>query len=261
MSAFVNVLTAAIGQREPFRREKARDRRSLCSWIVNRLRSRPEGVVRLRILEQLRATPRNGLVLIEVEGERLLMATSDGRRTRHLSAQRRSSGFRDPDRGKLRMSFLLIASRTAGHVASPLLPDLSTRFQPSDSTPWTILFVLTLVTLVPAILMCMTPLVGCWWCFIFCVRRWGRRRRPESDASGTWTDDDLVPDGARDCGCGSAGSRALQAAKINGWEAIELGSQPVKHFLLHYAREKDLALFAAAGQMSGLTLRMICRCG
>jgi flagellar biosynthesis protein FliP len=40
-----------------------------------------------------------------------------------------------------------------------------------------------------------------------------------------------------------------RAAKISGWEAIELGSQPVKHFLLRYAREKDLALFAAAGQI------------
>jgi len=37
--------------------------------------------------------------------------------------------------------------------------------------------------------------------------------------------------------------------KITGWEAIERGSQPVKHFLLRYAREKDLALFTAAGQV------------
>jgi len=37
--------------------------------------------------------------------------------------------------------------------------------------------------------------------------------------------------------------------KITGWEAIERGSQPVKHFLLRYAREKDLTLFAAAGKV------------
>ena len=36
---------------------------------------------------------------------------------------------------------------------------------------------------------------------------------------------------------------------MTGWEAIDRGAQPVKHFLLKYAREKDLALFTAAGQI------------
>jgi flagellar biosynthetic protein FliP len=36
--------------------------------------------------------------------------------------------------------------------------------------------------------------------------------------------------------------------QMTGWEAIDRGSVPVKQFLLRYAREKDLALFAAAGQ-------------
>jgi flagellar biogenesis protein FliO len=74
----MNALTAAIGHREQFPQEKARDRKSLGYWIVNRLRSRSEGVARLRVLEQLKVTPRNGLALIEVSGERFLMATSDG---------------------------------------------------------------------------------------------------------------------------------------------------------------------------------------
>jgi len=37
---------------------------------------------------------------------------------------------------------------------------------------------------------------------------------------------------------------------VTGWEAIDRGAQPVKHFLLRYAREKDLALFTAAGQIA-----------
>jgi flagellar biosynthetic protein FliP len=32
-------------------------------------------------------------------------------------------------------------------------------------------------------------------------------------------------------------------------EALDRGSGPVKLFMLHYAREKDLALFTAAGQI------------
>ena len=46
-----------------------------------------------------------------------------------------------------------IASKLAAAPAAPLLPDLGARLHPSDSTPWTILFVLTLITLLPAILM------------------------------------------------------------------------------------------------------------
>ena len=40
-----------------------------------------------------------------------------------------------------------------------------------------------------------------------------------------------------------------RAGEITGMEAIDRGTAPVKHFLLRYAREKDLALFAAAGQI------------
>ena len=40
-----------------------------------------------------------------------------------------------------------------------------------------------------------------------------------------------------------------RAGQITGMEAIDRGAQPVKHFLLQYAREKDLALFTAAGQI------------
>jgi flagellar biosynthetic protein FliP len=40
-----------------------------------------------------------------------------------------------------------------------------------------------------------------------------------------------------------------RAGQITGLEAIDRGSQPMKLFLLRYAREKDLALFTAAGQI------------
>jgi flagellar biosynthetic protein FliP len=37
--------------------------------------------------------------------------------------------------------------------------------------------------------------------------------------------------------------------QVTGMEAINRGAQPVKLFLLKYAREKDLALFTSAGQL------------
>jgi len=44
-------------------------------------------------------------------------------------------------------------SAAAAPASVPLLPDLNAKLHPSDATPWTILFVLTLITLLPAILM------------------------------------------------------------------------------------------------------------
>jgi flagellar biosynthetic protein FliP len=68
-------------------------------------------------------------------------------------------------------------TRLAMTAPVPLLPDLNTRLHPSDSTPWTILLVLTLVTLLPAILMAMTPLVRLLVVFHFLRQALGPRRR------------------------------------------------------------------------------------
>ena len=135
-------------------------------------------------------------------------------------------------------------------AAAPLLPDLNTRLHPSDSTPWTIVFVLTLVTLLPAILMCMTPLVRLLVVFHFLRQALGTQTAPSNPAllglalMMTWflmapvlmqVDQQAV--------------EPYRGGQITGWDAIERGAQPVKHFLLRYAREKDLALFTAAGQI------------
>lgn len=148
------------------------------------------------------------------------------------------------------MILLLIATRGAAGGGAPLLPDLSARFQASDSAPWTILFVLTLITLVPAILMCMTPLVRLLVVFHFLRQALGTQTAPSNPTllglglMMTWfLMAPVVADVDRQA------VEPFRAAKISGLEAIETGSKPVKHFLLHYAREKDLALFAAAGQV------------
>ena len=35
----------------------------------------------------------------------------------------------------------------------------------------------------------------------------------------------------------------LEAGRINAWPALDRGSVPMRHFMLKYTREKDLALF------------------
>jgi flagellar biosynthetic protein FliP len=148
------------------------------------------------------------------------------------------------------MVAVLAAARVAVATSAPLLPDLSTRLHGSDSTPWTILFALTLITLLPAILMCMTPLVRLLVVFHFLRQALGTQTAPSNPTllglalMMTWflmtpvlnqVDQQAV--------------EPYRAGQMTGWEAIDRGAQPVKHFLLRYAREKDLALFTAAGQI------------
>ncbi|HTB96685.1 MAG TPA: flagellar type III secretion system pore protein FliP [Terracidiphilus sp.] len=134
-------------------------------------------------------------------------------------------------------------------VSPSLLPDLNARLHPSDGTPWTILVVLTLITLLPAILMCMTPLVRLMVVFHFLRQALGTQTAPSNPTllglglMMTWflmapvlnqVDQQAV--------------EPYRAGQITGLQAIDQGAYPIKHFLLHYAREKDLALFVSAGQ-------------
>ena len=148
------------------------------------------------------------------------------------------------------MIALLISTHAGSTAALPLLPDLNSRLHPSDSTPWTILFALTLITLLPAILMCMTPLVRLMVVFHFLRQALGTQTAPSNQTllglglMMTWFL--MAPVLSQ---VDQQGVEPYRAGQITGWEAIDRGAQPVRHFMLRYAREKDLALFAAAGQL------------
>jgi len=138
----------------------------------------------------------------------------------------------------------------AAPASVPLLPDLNARLHPSDSTPWTILLVLTLITLLPAILMCATPMVRLLVVFHFLRQALGTQTAPSNPTlmglalMMTWFMMTPV--------LNQVDQQAVEpyrAGQITGMDAIDRGAQPVKQFLLRYAREKDLELFTAAGQI------------
>ena len=141
------------------------------------------------------------------------------------------------------------AGKIAAQVQISLLPDLNARLRASDSTPWTILFVLTLITLLPAILMAMTPLVRLLVVFHFLRQALGTQTAPSNPTlmglalMMTWF---LMTPVLNEVD--RLAVEPYRNGQMTGWEAIDRGSVPVKQFLLRYAREKDLALFAAAGQ-------------
>jgi flagellar biosynthesis protein FliP len=145
----------------------------------------------------------------------------------------------------------LVLNLAAGTAqAAPMIPDLNQKLHPSDSTPWTIVFVLTLIALLPSILMAMTPLMRLLVVFHFLRQALGTQTAPSNPTllglglMMTWflmtpvlmqVDQQAV--------------EPYRNGQITGMDAIDKGAQPMKHFMLKYAREKDLALFTAAGQV------------
>lgn len=117
----------------------------------------------------------------------------------------------------------------------------------SQDIPWSIVFTLTVITLLPAIILSTTPMVRLLIVFHFLRQALGTQTAPSNQTlialslMMTWflmqpvliavNQQAIVP---------------YQAGTIDGWEAIRLGALPPKVFMLHYAREKDLAVFASA---------------
>ena len=144
----------------------------------------------------------------------------------------------------------LLAARTASGL--PLPPGLIAN---NNSIPWTIVFSLTLLTLLPAILLAMTPMVRLLVVFHFLRQALGTQTAPSNQVlmglglMMTWflmqpvlvqVDQQAV--------------EPFRAGTITGWEALERGAGPPKSYMLKYAREKDLALFVSAS-MSGRPAR------
>jgi flagellar biosynthesis protein FliP len=138
----------------------------------------------------------------------------------------------------------------AAATAAPLLPNLDARLAAGNSQPWIIIFVLTLITLLPSILLSMTPLVRLLVVFHFLRQALGTQTAPSNQVMMglglmmTWflMQPVLV----------SVDQQAVEPYRqgvLTGWQAIDKGSEPVKKFMLHYAREKDLALFVSAAQV------------
>ncbi len=129
------------------------------------------------------------------------------------------------------------------------LPLLDGKMTSNSSVPWTIVLTLTLITLIPSILVSMTPMVRLLIVFHFLRQALGTQTAPGNQTlmglglMMTWFLMQPVV-----VAVNQQAIEPYRMGQITGWQAIELGSQPPKHFMLHYAREKDLALFTAASQ-------------
>jgi flagellar biosynthetic protein FliP len=117
----------------------------------------------------------------------------------------------------------------------------------NNQVPWTIVFTLTLLTLVPAILVSMTPMVRLLVVFHFLRQALGTQTAPSNQVllglglMMTWflMQPVLVQ-------VDRQAVEPYRQGQISGWGAIERGAEPLKTYMLRYAREKDLALFVSA---------------
>ena len=118
----------------------------------------------------------------------------------------------------------------------------------SKSVPWSIVVGLTLLTLLPALLLSMTPMVRLLVVFHFLRQALGTQTAPSNQIlmglalMMTWF---LMQPVLLEVE--QTAVTPYSAGTITGEQALDLGVAPVKRYMLRYAREKDLAVFASAG--------------
>jgi len=112
------------------------------------------------------------------------------------------------------------------------------------SAQWTIVILLTFLTLVPSILICMTPFARLLVVFHFLRQALGLQTTPSNQTliglSMIMTFFLMQPIGAA---IYKDSVLPLQEGKITAVEALTRGSVPMRQFMSHYVREKDAALF------------------
>ena len=114
-------------------------------------------------------------------------------------------------------------------------------------SPWAVVLGLTLLTLIPAILLSMTPMIRLLVVFHILRQALGTQTAPSNQVlmglalMMTWFLMQPVL-----LQVDKVAVTPYRQGAIGAGEALERGSVPVKAYMLKYAREKDLAVFASA---------------
>jgi len=114
----------------------------------------------------------------------------------------------------------------------------------SSSAPWTIVVLLTLLALIPSLMICVTPFARLLVVFHFLRQALGLQTTPSNQTliglSLILTFFIMQPVGEqiyRDAFV------PLESGRISAFDAVSRGAEPLRHFMAHYVREKDAALF------------------
>jgi flagellar biosynthetic protein FliP len=150
-------------------------------------------------------------------------------------------------------AWVLVPAKAAHAYAAQQAPGVSLQIPGltvhGDTNSWTIVAVLTFLTLLPAIVLSMTPFVRILIIFHFLRQALGTQSTPSNQTliglSIFLTYFLMAPVGLA---IHQQAIMPLEAGTVTVWEAIDRGSGPLRKFMLQSTREKDLALFVG---MSG----------
>jgi flagellar biosynthetic protein FliP len=114
----------------------------------------------------------------------------------------------------------------------------------NGSAPWTIIVLLTFLTLIPSLLLCVTPFARLLVVFHFLRQALGLQTTPSNQTliglALVLTFFLMQPVGAT---IFQTSVVPMQSGRITAMQAVERGAGPLRQFMVHYVREKDVALF------------------
>jgi flagellar biosynthesis protein FliP len=115
---------------------------------------------------------------------------------------------------------------------------------PGGSVPWSIVVLLTGLTLIPSLLLCVTPFARLLIVFHFLRQALGLQTTPTNQTliglSLILTFFLMQPVGAQ---IYDNAIVPMQAGQITATDALQRGEVPMRKFMEHYVRDKDVALF------------------
>jgi flagellar biosynthetic protein FliP len=143
---------------------------------------------------------------------------------------------------------------SAAPVSNPVaMPAMPAAVDPNEiritgigngSAPWTIIVLLTFLTLIPSLLLCVTPFARLLVVFHFLRQALGLQTTPSNQTliglALVLTFFLMQPVGAT---IFQTSVVPMQAGRITAMQAVERGAGPLRQFMVHYVREKDVALF------------------
>jgi len=151
------------------------------------------------------------------------------------------------------MGIAAVVFPSAAYPAPPAAPNglVIPGLPQGGSVPWNIVILLTVLTLLPALLLAMTPFVRLLVVFHFLRQALGTQSTPTNQTliglALFLTYFIMQPVGAE---VYQAGVVPLRANQITATEALDRGAVPLRHFMLKYTRQKDLALFVGLAKES-----------
>ena len=142
----------------------------------------------------------------------------------------------------------VVVARSAPLTPQPVAPAAPNEIRitglGSSSAPWSIVLLLTGLTLIPSLLICVTPFARLLVVFHFLRQALGLQTTPSNQTliglTLVMTFFIMEPVGNR---IYEQSFVPLQSGKITAFEAISRGREPMREFMSHYVREKDAALF------------------